>query len=402
MKGLLKRIKDLASSFKLFNNYSGLSSSSYSLYPTGDITDNVGIPWENSIIYSAINWISRTFQESNLLVKKIDGEGAFQIVRDHEVLRLLETPNPYYDLTTLWSGTLLSLHTDGNAYWYKCRSESGRVTQLWYVPHFMMEPISSEKSDSFIDAYRYSYNGTELHIPVSDVVHFRNGMLDPYNIRKGISPLSSIIKEICTDNEAALFSTSILKNMGVPGIIITPSKEEVHFSPDNAQKLSMLWKSKFRGENRGEPLVAPLPLKIDTLGWSPEQLVLDKVRRIPEERISSVLGVSPIVLGLGAGLEKSTYNNYKEAREAAYESNILPMQKMLGKQLNNQLLIDFTHDRSYQFFFDTSGVKCLREDANSMFQRIINAYQGGVINRAEARTALGWQTSADDNVFISG
>jgi hypothetical protein len=78
--------------------------------------------------------------------------------------------------------------------------------------------------------------------------------------------------------------------------------------------------------------------KVEQFGFSPEQLLLRELRRIPEERVTAVLGVPAIVAGLGAGLDRSTFTNMAEAREAAYESGIIPTQRIIAEDIRFQLL----------------------------------------------------------------
>ena len=81
---------------------------------------------------------------------------------------------------------------------------------------------------------------------------------------------------------------------------------------------------KFRGDGRGEPWFHNEPIEVTTPGFTPEQLVLDKVRSIPVSRIGAALGFDPMVIGLSS--EQKTYSNLGEALEAAYELNIVPTQ----------------------------------------------------------------------------
>lgn len=360
-----------------------------------------GAMWENSIVLAAIYWIVRTFPEAPLYIKKSSGRGGhYEILQDHPFLCLLDAPNPHYDGSVLWSGTLMSLNLDGNAYWYKARSAAGKVAELWYVPHYHIEPIWKSDGSSFISGYEYYVDGQKILIPVKDIVHFRAGIPHPLNTRKGLSPLAGVVREVCADNEASVFSAALLRNMGVPGVIISPSKESMDLSAEQHEKLLALWSAKFCGDRRGEPLVVPSPIEIRSPGFNPEQMVLDKVRRIPEERITAALGISAIVIGLGAGLERSTYSNYREAREAAYESNIIPTQRMLLRQLTRQLFDEFVDVDQEKLFFDLSEVHVLREDQDRLHSRIVGDYQGGVITRSEARSALGWPVGAGDGIYV--
>lgn len=364
-----------------------------------DYKREAGPLWENSIVLACIYWIVRSFPEARLCIKTLESGSKESLCFDHPVLELIENPNPYYDSSVLWAGTLLSLNTDGNAYWYKARSGAGKVVELWYLPHYLVDPVWNSDGSEFIGGYRYQVEGQEIVLPQEDVIHFRAGIPHPLNSRKGLSPLAAVLREVCADNEASTFSASLLRNMGVPGLILTPSNGDFEFSPGQQEKFNRLWLSRFRGDQRGEPLVSPIPLNITTLGYTPEQMSLDKVRRIPEERITAALGLSAIVVGLGAGLDRATYSNYREAREAAYESNIIPTQRMLANQLTRHLLHEFGEDKGVRLAFDLSEIMGLREDHDRLHERVVRSYQGGVITRAEARSVLGWPINGEDEQF---
>ena len=47
--------------------------------------------------------------------------------------------------------------------------------------------------------------------------------IDPNNTRKGLSPLASLYREIFTDDEAANMTASLMRNIGVPGVVLSPA-----------------------------------------------------------------------------------------------------------------------------------------------------------------------------------
>jgi hypothetical protein len=86
--------------------------------------------------------------------------------------------------------------------------------------------------------------------------------------------------------------------------------------------------------------------------------------------VTAVLGIPAIVAGLGAGLDRSTFTNMAEAREAAYEAGLIPMQRILGEDIRFQLLADFGDDPfAFRFGFDLSKVRVLQEDLYRQAQR---------------------------------
>ncbi len=317
----------------------------------GSIADARG----SSLIMAVTLWLARTFPEAPIRVLAVQPDGVLEPVDDHPMTALIRRPNPYYSGVLLWGATLTDFVTAGNAYWVKIRSTGSRVVQLWWVPSQLIEPVWPDDGRTFISSYAYTPDGGQqvVQLAPQDVVHFRYG-LDPLNMRKGLSPLGSLLRELFTDDEAARFTATILTNLGVPGVVLAPTAETGLPLPE-AQEMKDEFAQRFGGSHRGEPFVSTHPIDVHVMGYSPEQLNLRSLRRIPEERVTAILGVPAIVVGLGAGLDRSTFANYSEAREAAYESNVIPTQRLMAEELHTQLLPDFG-DPAYVWFDETEAV----------------------------------------------
>jgi HK97 family phage portal protein len=263
----------------------------------------------------------------------------------------------------------------------------------------MLTPKGDEQT--FITHYEYRPGGSgAVKIDPSDVVHFRFGM-DSDDPRRGYSPLKSVLREVFTDDEAANFTASLLRNMGVPGLLIAP-KGDRQPSEEDVLAVKSYVSNMFGGDKRGEPLVMSGSTEIAQFGFSPEQLLLKELRRIPEERVSAVLGVPAVVAGLGAGLDRSTFTNMGEAREMAYESNIIPSQRILAEDLRFQLLPDFEADPfAWRVGFDLSKVRVLKDDEDKRVRALNVAYQGGMVTRGEVRRELGLPVDEErDDVYL--
>lgn len=356
-----------------------------------DYAKAVGDGRGSSLVMAVGLWLTRTFPEAPLRVQRRQGRRGERLESewDHPMLALVRRPNPFYSGILLWFATLLDWLITGNAYWLKVRSKQGRVVQLWWVPSWMIRPDWPADGSVFISRYLYRPNGQDVPIPTTDVVHFRYG-LDSQNMRLGLSPLASLLREIFTDDEAANYTASLLRNMGVPGVVITPGDKDSEVDEEGAQAIKEAFLQRFGGDRRGEPMVLSSPAKVTVLSFSPEQMQLREHRQLPEERVSAVLGIPAIVVGLGAGLARSTFANYAEAREAAYESNIIPTQRLFAEELATQLLPEFEADPSQVVVdFDTSPVRVLQDDRDKLFQRASLALSSGGITLAQYQEMLG-------------
>lgn len=375
-----------------------------------DYKSEVGDPSTNSAVGAVVGWISRNFPDAPVRViresapeerigRSATGPGA--------MLRLLEKPNAWYSGVLQWMATIVDYIQDGNAYWLKIRNASGRVVELWWVPQRQMEPRwPADDPTVFISHYEYSVDGTVYKVHPKNVVHLRNG-IDPENPRKGRSGLKSLLVEIFTDQEASLFTASLLRNLGVPGVVLAPANttggglgKSLEADPE---KIKTAFMSKFGGDNRGEPLVLTAPTDVKVLSWSPQDMNLRELRRIPEERISAVTGIPAGVAGLGAGLDRNTFTNYGEANKAAYTQAVIPLHRLIAAELEVQLLPEFGADPDlFDVLFDASVVAAMQEAAGEVEKRDQAAATKGLMKRSDYLVRRGQKPAEDgsDEVYI--
>jgi HK97 family phage portal protein len=376
-----------------------------------DYARAVGDPTKNSIVMAVVGWIARNFPEApvRIGIQAADGQVTYiprGMTGPGFMLRLLERPNKWFSGMLMWKAVIVDLFCHGNAYILKVRSPSGRVVELWYAPAKTLRPCWPDNdSATFIGWYEYRPgDGRVYFLRPDDVVHFRDG-IDPTNTRLGLSKLGSLFREIFTDDEAANFTAVLIKNLGVPGVILAPSNTTSSFATiADPEKVKQTFMEKFGGDKRGEPMVMTHPTDVKVLSFSPQEMDLKALRRIPEERISGVLGIAAVVAGLGAGLDRSTFTNYGEARKAAYEESVIPEHKICAAELLVQMLPEWadTEALTYVVEFDVTHVRALQEAIADVWRRAESAGTKGLIKRSDFKRMVGLVPAADgsDDVFV--
>lgn len=355
----------------------------------------VGDGSTSSIVVAAVGWIGRNLTTAPIRVQTKDDDGKLEVAKDPgsvAFLELLETPNAAYDGADLLQAVGWDYWIDGNGYVVKVRDQGtgGRPIALWWIPSFLIEPKWPEDGSVFLSHYLYRpAPEVEIRLETDDVIHFRNGF-DPDNIRKGRSPLKSVLREIYTDEEAASYTSTMLRNLGVPGIVISPDSDDVDLEDEDADAIKEQFRQNFTADRRGEPMVIGSKARVERISFSPAEMNLRDLRRIPEERVTAVLGMPAIVAGMGAGLDRSTFANFAEAREAGYEENIVPTHGKLGRTLRRTLLSEFVSDPAgYVVDFDYANVRVLQEDETKKWERGVNAASKGTIELADFRRMVG-------------
>lgn len=381
---------------------SGASSTGWQRKLAGsnrDYATLAGDMWENSAVSACLNWMITSFQDAVPRVFEEQADGKLTPYQKHALNDLLLNPNDAYDDTVLWAGTLISFIVRGNGYWRIVWSRRGMPLELWYVPHRQVRPRWATDGKEFIGHYDMLVDGENEPVPIEEMVHFRFG-LNPYNQREGMSPLDSVRREVFSDNEATNYGASILSNMGmVTGVAMPKDANQLSFDPI---RFARIWKEKTTGDQRGNILAIDTAMDFFFPDVTPEKMALDTIRKYPESRICAVMGIPAMVVGLQTGLERSTFSNYKEARTAAWQDTLLPIQRIMGRQLTRQLLRRMPEQsNAYQVGFDTSRIDVLQPDKAAENKDIRETFKANIITRAEAREMMGRDSKPEDDVYFA-
>ena len=269
-----------------------------------DYEREVGDGTKSDIVMACIHWLMRVFPEAPPALERINRNQEAEPILNHPFLDLLRRPNPYYSGATLLVGAELSYNIEGDAYFIIVPGNLGQPVELWWVPHWMMEPAWPSDGSVFISHYEYSPPGfAPIRIEPEDVIHFRFGF-DPQNPRKGLSPLRTVMRELLSDAEAANWTASLLRNAGVPGIIVSPHPgADVLQSPEDLEATKAYFRENFTGDKRGEPLAIGAPVNVAQFGYNPQQMDLNTTRMMFETRGCAAIGIPPIVASLLSGIQ---------------------------------------------------------------------------------------------------
>lgn len=354
---------------------------------------------QSSLVMAAVGWLGRMLPQPPVQVMKADGSGKEKPLPAHPAVALLKRPNPYYSGATLWKAFSLSWITSGNVYLVKVRNGYGQVIQLWPIPPAMMTPRWPEDGSEFISYYEYQVDGRLWRIDVDDVIHFRDGA-DPANMgRTGLSPVASVLREVCADNEVPVFHYLLLKAGGVPPVVLALKDGQSGMEFDPAE-IKAKYLAATTGDQRGKVFVSGNAVELTKLSFSPAEMDLKMLRHLPESRFASVIGIAKETLGFGAADENSTYANVQQADERSIQTYVLPLWSYIEDELTHQLGPDFGLKENERFDFDLSEIAALQEDRNELFTRETMAYEKGIKKRSEAREALGLPSTPEDDVYF--
>ena len=249
------------------------------------LIDDMGDGLGNSAVTACLNVLATSFAEPTLKVyKKV--EGGKEVVPSHPMEILLTRPNEFLSGQSLAHYIVTSLSAHGDAFLMKSRNNKGEVVQLIPLMPSYVKVRGNERE--LITHYEYyavkqtnSLTKDFIELPRENVVHIRQGM-DPDDHRRGFAPIRTVLRELAGDEAAGQFAVALLHNMAVPGVILSP-KDDAMGGPsrEEAEAIAQAFKSKFSGANRGAPMIMTGAMDVDVVSFTPEQMNLTALRRLP-------------------------------------------------------------------------------------------------------------------------
>lgn len=350
--------------------------------------------YANSALYACLSMYCNHYVEAQARVYS----GPFgdiersEALPSHNIYRLFRTPNSSRFIT--WKKILAwakwMMKSDGNAYLIKVREGegditnniTGRVLELWPASPLSVKPFTERDSGDFISYYIYDLGqGKRVTIPVENVVHLID-QIDDRDPRVGVGPVKQILRELLTDEETTVMIGAVMRNAGMPGLIISPAGDS-EMGEDAAKEIKEKILATTTGEHRGEPLVMSASTKVDTFGFEPKALDLGTVWNHLEERIAGVLNIPPVLAGLGAGLDRATYANIRVAREMFVEETLIAEWAQDSESLTMQIGPDFALSDNEYIAFDWQNVRALQDDAKAWREWALAAWEKNGITLGE-------------------
>ena len=314
---------------------------------------------ENELVFACIREIATSAAEAVLSLYDDDHEK----IPTAPLAQLVEQPSSDLTQYDFLESLITHLQIAGNAYVLKERAGVGVVSLMLLRP----DRVQVSPGRGFL----YDVSGARYLIPAADVGHLR--FPNPNNDFYGLSPLQVLLKQISLDTDATNFTRAFFNNAGVPSGILK-LKRKIG-SQDEADRLRTQWRSQFRG-NKNWHRIAILDedASYETMGSPIGQMEIPELRALSETRICSAFGVPAILVGANTGLQRSTYSNYREARESFWEETLLPLYRRIEQFMSGMLEPEFPSERG-TLGFDFSQVKALQEDETALVQRQLTRAQ---------------------------
>ena len=211
---------------------------------------------------------------------------------DHPLEKLLQRPNPIFDMSDLLELSSQWLDATGNAIWLKVRDGNGAVVELW--PASVLSFLIERGADGLPETYRFL--PSNALIPASDVIHIRRPdiRMSPFF---GHGIISDIMDTAKAESAVRLFQSRFFENDATPRAVLRwPAGALI--TQDEMDRLRLAWEAKYASPNNaGRIGILPDGGEVQLLSSGGKELDFTKSKDELKNAIREAFRVPKIVFG---------------------------------------------------------------------------------------------------------
>lgn len=309
------------------------------------------------------------------LIARNIGRAEFEVRRDgvrvtgSPAARLFDEPNGSLSRFELWHRTAAWWSLEGEAFWYFGGGYASGVPRELHVlnPRRMHEVVA----DGEIARWVYEGNREAFVIRNDELVHFRNW--NPYNHRRGLSPLLCMRDEVGEDVLASRQYRKLLQEGGIPKGLL---KTDQTLTEAEAEMLERKWERKYGSGMRQKIAVLGRGTEYQQLTFSPDVLRLYDMKRWNLYTILARFGIPPRVANIQDERSSLSGTDTDSQHTAFWNYTLIPMLQQFSQIVEIQFFRRF--HLAERGFFNLEGIPELQESKDARSRRDIEEISAGL------------------------
>ena len=319
----------------------------------------------NSIVFGAVLARISLFSEATFAFQDLtDGSlsGSFtQDGRSNTSLRKLENPWPNGTTGELLARMIQDADIAGNAYVWDAGEQLVRLRPDWVTIISELTTDIMGREYRRVIGYFYDppvaardYAGQPHMFDVDEIVHW-SPTPDPDANFRGMSWITSVMREIMADQGLTDYKAKYLENAASPNILVKYSQR---LGEPAVKRIQAAIQARHGGvDNAFKTMVLDEGADVTVIGNSLEEMNFSTVQAAGENRILIASGVPGIVVGSKEGLMAATYSNYEQAMRRFADITMRPLWRSACAALTKFVNVP----AGTRLWFNTKEIAALRQ-----------------------------------------
>jgi HK97 family phage portal protein len=202
------------------------------------------------------------------------------------------------------------------------------------------------------------------------------------------SQLESVMQSVINYNKALEWNTTMLANGANPMVVASISHQ---LPADQLEILTESFYNRLSGSNKGKPILFDGDMKVERLGFTPEEMSYLELLKTMAQDISNGFNV-PLALLFN---DASTFNNTGNGEGRFYSDNVIPMLSRILDAMNKLLSPLFG---GHAVRINQESISSLNEDRNKKTQTLVLLLRAGVLSPEQVAVELGYEYKPDKKV----
>lgn len=341
------------------------------------------------------NWVfacveARAEEVANIELDLFSGD---EIITEHEVLDLLNHPNPSMTRHDLIMAHQAFLDLDGNSFWYLARENDGHgaVREIYPLRPDRVKIISGKTNPLEVDGYLFLQpGGNKVAFEPQEIMHFKR--FNPLGYHpfphRGMGIVEAAMWAIETDNEARNWNYRFFKNSAKPdGFLTTPG--DAAPDADELLRLRAEWESAHNGsDNASRIAILGGGMTWNAIASTAKDMDFVNQRTFSRDEILALFRVPRTIIGITDDVNRA---NADASIYVFALRTIKPLMQNFTDHLNEMLLPEYGDNLEFGF---TSPVA---EDRKESIEEYQLGIAGGwlTINEVREREGLATVTGGD-------
>jgi len=279
---------------------------------------------------------------------------------------LVNKPSLYDSRRDFFFQTVVSLATDGNAFWYKEFDSRGNVNNLTILPASSVSVTWNEAKTAKV----YDYAGANI---TGRVEHLR--LFSKVGDLRGLSPIAACYKDIAAALDLRDYAANWFSSAGVPTGII---KSNRIITKDEAVEMTANWHNK---QQNKQTAVLGSGDSYEVVQLSPKDALFTDVQTQAVQAVARLMGIPARLLLTSTPGGSDTYTNLSDENQTFYRHTLTGYTDAISDALSNCLPRGTRVDFNFESLF--------KADIAERYGYYKVGVDGGWLSTEEVRTKEG-------------